>query len=181
MGSGALACQTAYVLIAMAGLPSSGKSTVASALASALPAPVLSVDPVEAAMWRAGVDRGQPTGLAAYVVVESLAAEQLAVGHDVIVDAVNDVAEARQQWADLARRFDVPLRFVEVICSDPVLHRQRLETRRRGIEGFTEPTWVSVQNRRQNWAPWRHERLTLDSVQPLTHNVDTAVQFLRSS
>lgn len=132
-------------------------------------------------MWRAGVDRGQPTGLAAYVVVESLAAEQLAVGHDVIVDAVNDVAEARQQWADLARRFDVPLRFVEVICSDPVLHRQRLETRRRGIEGFTEPTWVSVQNRRQNWAPWRHERLTLDSVQPLTHNVDTAVQFLRSS
>lgn len=65
MGSGALACQTAYVLIAMAGLPSSGKSTVASALASALPAPVLSVDPVEAAMWRAGVDRAQPTGLAA--------------------------------------------------------------------------------------------------------------------
>lgn len=164
----------------MAGLPSSGKSTLATALAAALPAPVLSVDPVEAAMWRAGVDRGQPTGLAAYVVVEALAREQLAVGHSVVVDAVNDVAEARQQWVDLARRSAVPLRFVEVTCSDPVLHRQRLENRRRGLEGFVEPTWESVQSRRESWASWRHERLVLDSAQPLQDNVHRAVRFVRS-
>jgi hypothetical protein len=36
----------------------------------------LSVDPVEAAIWRAGVALDQPTGLAAYQVVEVLAAEQ---------------------------------------------------------------------------------------------------------
>lgn len=173
-------CHADEVLVVMAGLPSSGKSTLATALAAALPAPVLSVDPVEAAMWRAGVDRGQPTGLAAYVVVEALAREQLAVGHSVVVDAVNDVAEARQQWVDLARRSAVPLRFVEVTCSDPVLHRQRLENRRRGLEGFVEPTWESVQSRRESWASWRHERLVLDSAQPLQDNVHRAVRFVRS-
>ncbi|MEV5321784.1 AAA family ATPase [Streptomyces sp. NPDC052687] len=53
------------MLIVMAGLPAAGKSSVAEGLGRALPAAVVSVDPVEAAMWRAGVDRGQPTGLAA--------------------------------------------------------------------------------------------------------------------
>lgn len=164
----------------MAGLPGSGKSAIATALAAALPASVLSVDPVEAAMWRAGVGRAQPTGLAAYCVVEALAAEQLAVGHTVVVDAVNDVAEARQQWVDLAHRSALPLRFVEVTCTDPALHRRRLESRRRGLEGFAEPTWESVQSRRETWAPWQHERLVLDSVLPLGDNVERAVEFLRS-
>src|SRR5215469_8216574 len=84
-------CEGGRMLIVMAGLPAAGKSAVAEGLARALGCAVLSVDPVEAAMWRAGVDRDQPTGLAAYVVVEVVAAEQLALGHDVIVDAVNDV------------------------------------------------------------------------------------------
>lgn len=35
------------MLVVMAGLPASGKSTLAAALAKVLPAPVLSVDPVE--------------------------------------------------------------------------------------------------------------------------------------
>jgi hypothetical protein len=48
---------------------------------------VLSIDPMEAAMWRAGIGRDEPTGLAAYVVVETLASEILALGQAVIVDA----------------------------------------------------------------------------------------------
>jgi len=100
------------VLIVMAGLPGSGKSAVAEDLARSLGCAVLSVDPVEAAMWRSGVARDQPTGLAAYVVVEVLAAEQLALGHDVIVDAVNAVEPARDQWHRLAERTGSLLRFI---------------------------------------------------------------------
>jgi hypothetical protein len=77
------------VLVVMAGLPGAGKSAVAEELARALGCAVLSVDPVEAALWRAGVGKDEPTGPAAYVVAEALAAEQLALGRDVIVDAVN--------------------------------------------------------------------------------------------
>jgi predicted kinase len=79
------------MLIVMAGLPGSGKSTVAEGLGRRLAAPVLSVDPVESALWRAGISREEPTGLAAYVVVEAMAADVLALGQTVVVDAVNDV------------------------------------------------------------------------------------------
>jgi predicted kinase len=45
------------MLIAMAGLPGAGKSSVAEELGRKLSAPVVSVDPIEAAMWRARVAR----------------------------------------------------------------------------------------------------------------------------
>jgi predicted kinase len=106
---------SARMLIAMAGLPAAGKSTVAEALGRVLPAPVVSVDPVEAAMWRAGVERGQPTGLAAYLVAEAVADGVLALGQSVIVDAVNAVEAARGQWRTLAGRHGVPVVFLEVV------------------------------------------------------------------
>lgn len=168
------------MLIVMAGLPGAGKSTVAQALARTLQAALLSVDPVEAAMWHAGVDRAQPTGLAAYVVVEAMASQQLALGSTVIVDAVNDVDAARQQWVDLARRHGLLAHFIEVVCSDAVTHRRRLEARRRGIEGFSEPTWQSVQQRARTQAPWRQNRLVLDSMKAVGNNLDLALEHLRS-
>jgi predicted kinase len=166
------------VLIALAGLPGSGKSAVAEDLSRALHCAVLSVDPAEAAMWRAGVSKSEPTGLAAYVVVEALAAEQMALGHDVIVDAVNAVEPARAQWRALASRLDADLRFIEVHCSDPDVHRRRLEERRRGIEGFYEPSWPEVQRRRDEFAAWIDDRLTLDSMDPRQYNLETALKYL---
>jgi predicted kinase len=40
------------VVIVMCGLPGAGKSAVADGLARELGAPVLSVDPLEASLWR---------------------------------------------------------------------------------------------------------------------------------
>lgn len=87
------------MLVVMVGLPAPGKSAVAEDLARALDCAVLSVDPVEAAMWRAGISPQQPTGLAAYLVVEALASEQLALDHDVVIDAVNAVEPAATSGA----------------------------------------------------------------------------------
>jgi predicted kinase len=166
------------VLVVLAGLPGSGKSAFAEDLAQALSCAVLSVDPAEAAMWRAGVSRSEPTGLAAYVVVEALAAEQIALGHDVIVDAVNAVEAARAQWRDLAARTGAGLRFIEVRCSDPGVHRRRLEARQRDIAGFYEPSWADVEQRSREFAPWTDDRLTLDSVRPREGNLSAALRYL---
>jgi predicted kinase len=166
------------MLVALAGLPGSGKSAVAADLGRALGCALLSADPVEAAMWRAGISRSEPTGLAAYVVVEALAAEQLALGHDVIVDAVNAVEPAREQWRDLAGRLAAELRFIEVCCSDPAVHRSRLEGRQRGIAGFYEPTWADVEQRSREFAPWTDDHLTLDSVADRHANLRIALDYL---
>ncbi len=171
-------CHGVGVLVVMAGLPAAGKSSVAEGLAKVLGCAVLSVDPVEAAMWRAGVGRDQPTGLAAYVVVEVLAAEQLALGHDVVVDAVNAVEPAREQWRGLAGRTGSVLRFIEVRCSDECEHRRRLERRQRGIDGFPEPTWEQVQARRAGMENWPDDRLVLDSMTSPGDNVRLALDHL---
>ena len=169
------------MLVVMAGLPGSGKSAVAEDLARALNCAVLSVDPVEAAMWRSGVDRDQPTGLAAYVVVEALAAEQIALGHDVVVDAVNAVEPARDEWRQLADRTGSVLRFIEVCCSDEHEHRRRLETRERGLGDFRE-THVGIgAGAASGLREWTDDRLVLDSMTARETNLRTALDYLASA
>jgi predicted kinase len=168
------------MLVVMAGLPAAGKSAVAAMVGRALPAAVVSVDPIEAAMWRAGVAREQPTGVAAYEIARTVADGVLALGQSVIVDAVNAVEIARDMWRELAARRAVPLTFVEVVCSDGATHRHRFEHRTRGIDGFPEPTWAQVVARRAEFAPWpaADRRLVLDSMDDLRTNVAKAVAFV---
>jgi len=166
------------VLVALAGLPGSGKSHLATAIGRALTAPVVSVDPIEAALLRAGVGRDQPTGLAAYVVAEAVAGDVLALGQSVVVDAVNDVEPARGQWRGLAAAHGVPLRFVEVVCSDPELHRRRLAGRRRDLAGLAEPSWAAVEARRAGFAPWADPRLVVDSASDHESNLAAALDWL---
>jgi predicted kinase len=166
------------MLIVVAGLPGAGKSTLALDLGRALDCAVLGVDQAEAAMWRAGVSPSGPTHHAAYLVVGALAAEQLALGHHVIVDAVNGPEEARAQWRDVAGRMDVELRFVVVECSDDDVFRDRLAHRIRHIEGFPEPTWDGVLQRRAAFPPWTDERLTIDTVNSRESNLEAALAYL---
>lgn len=148
----------------LSGLPGAGKSALADDLRTALPAVVLSVDPVEDAMYRAGIDHAQPAGLAAYVVVEAMAEPALRAGQAVVIDAVNAAVEAREQWRALAERTGAQLIAIEVICSDSVVHRRRLQSRQRGLTEIAEPTWDSLDSRRADLAAWTEPRLVLDSL-----------------
>ena len=155
----------------LGGLPGAGKSALADDLRTALPAVVLSVDPVENAMYRAGIDRAQPAGLAAYVVVESMAEPALLAGQSVVIDAVNAAAEARRQWRELAARTRTRLFEIEVTCSDPVQHRRRLAGRRRGLTEIAEPTWESLGPRRADLAAWTEPHLIIDSMDDRAANL----------
>jgi predicted kinase len=170
-------------LIAMAGLPGTGKSTIAEVIGNRLGLPIVSVDPIEAAILAAGIDPDQPTGLAAYLVAETIAEAVLIGGAGVIVDAVNAVEPAREQWLRLGARQNVPVKFIEVVCSDEELHRSRLAGRERGLENFTEPSWHAVEQSMDEWESWSGSsaavpRITLDSVQPLGVNVEQAAAFV---
>lgn len=164
------------MLVVMSGAPGAGKSAIARGIGRTLGAPVISVDPVEAALWRAGIDRTQPTGLAAYTVVEAVAEEVLTGGLPVVVDAVNAVEPARAMWQDLGARHGIRVEPVKVVCSDPGVHRRRLEHRSRGIVGFPEPTWEDVLA--LEYEPW--DVFTVDTVRPLDECVEQAVRHLRA-
>lgn len=172
------------MLIAMAGLPGAGKSTIGQVLAVRLGIPVVSVDPIETAILHAGIESDQPTGLAAYLVAETLAKTVLDSGSGIVVDAVNAVNPAREQWVNLAAELGEPLRFIEVICSDPTLHRERIENRERLLPHL-EMTWNAVEQSLEDYAEWTGPsaaiaRITLDSVEPLGVNIDRALAFLES-
>jgi len=171
------------MLIVTAGLPGAGKSTIADILGEKLGIPVISVDPLESAILSAGIDADQPTGLAAYLVAETLASSVMAAGNSVIVDAVNAVNPAREQWVALAARHGDAIKFIEVVCSDPEVHRERLEARNRNLPHVSEPTWHAVEQSLDEYDDWSGpsaevERLTLDSVEPLATLVERALQFL---
>ena len=170
------------MLVAMAGLPGTGKSTIGQVVASRLGIPVISVDPIETAILQAGIDSDQPTGLAAYLVAETLAERVLVAGTGAMVDAVNAVAPAREQWVNLAARVSEPIKFIEVICSDPELHRSRIEGWRKSMPHI-QLTWNAVEQSLDEYAEWTGAsaevaRITLDSVEPLGVNIDRAVAFL---
>jgi predicted kinase len=166
------------VLIVFAGLPATGKSELAMRVARDLAIPVLSVDPIESAIVRAGIAQGFATGLAAYMVVETLAASQLTLGQSVIVDAVNAVEPARDMWRRLAAKHRTALNVVECRCSDAELHRERLHARRRGLDGVPEPTWEQVERRRLEYTPWTEPVLAIDAVASLESNANRVLAWL---
>lgn len=167
------------MLVVMTGLPGTGKSAIADAVARALPAPVFSVDPLEAALLRSGINREQNSGIAAYEVAADLARSQLQLGQSAIVDAVNAWESLRHWYLGLAEPFGDTAVLIETICSDRALHRELLETRDRGIEGWIyEPSWGDVELRMLEYEPTDIERLVLDAVEPLEQNRRAAVEYV---
>lgn len=173
------------MLIAMAGLPGTGKSTIAGHIGTRLGTAIVSVDPIEAAILAAGIGGDQPTGLAAYLVAETLAESVLAAGQGIVVDAVNAVEPARDQWVGLAQRQGVELRFIEVMCSDSGLHRTRLVARAAKLPQLAEPDRHAVEQSLEDYSVWRGpsaaaRRLTLDTSHSVESNVEAALAFLSS-
>jgi predicted kinase len=149
------------MLIVFSGLPGSGKTTIARKFAARRSAAYLRIDTIEQAIRDA---QGLTDGVAhaGYVVATALAESNLAIGATVVADCVNPVAESRAAWRATADRAKSPLLDIEVVCSDPVEHRRRVETRFVDVAGLIPPTWQSVVQ--HEYEPWQTQRLVVDTA-----------------
>ena len=166
-------------LIVFSGLPGTGKTAVAEALAAEL-APVFAKDWLEAPLLQSGAVALEELGRIGYTLLTTLARRQLALAQSVVLDSVASTTPIRETWRKLARDFEAPWFVIECICSPAEVHRQRLSQRRRGIPGWPELEWSEVERVQSYFAPWSEERLILDSVAPLSENVARAIAYVNA-
>ena len=146
------------MLYIFGGLPGTGKSTLASALARERSAVYLRVDTIEQAIKNI---TGQPVGPEGYETAYALATENLRLGAEVVSDSVNSLDITRQDWRQAARKADNTFVEIETICSDSAEHEHRVKTRKTSIEGLKLPTWEQVQTR--EYHPWTTRHLVIDT------------------
>lgn len=150
------------MLIAFGGLPGSGKSTVAQALARRIGAVYLRVDTVEQAIRTfAPLAEGRDVGPSGYVTLYRLAADNLRLGQTVVADSVNPLPETRKAFRDVADECGRRFLEVEIVCSDAAVHRHRAETRSPSVVGLSPPSWEVIQN--LHYEPWKAD-LRIDTA-----------------
>ena len=91
-----------------------------------------------------------------------MAEANLKLGISVVADCVNPVSESRSGWKQTAVRSSADLIEIEIVCSDPVEHRNRVEGRIADIPGHVLPTWEAVM--KHVFEPWEGEHLILDTA-----------------
>ncbi len=149
------------MLIIFAGLPATGKSTLSRELARELEAVYLRIDTIECALVVA-LPPGHPIDDLGYRVAYAVAGDNLRFGRTVVADSVNPLEITRQAWRSVATRASVKSVDVEIVCSDPVEHRRRVETRVADIAGHKLPTWQEVTAR--EYDVWTRSRIVVDTA-----------------
>ena len=160
----------------MTGLPGTGKTTIARAIARVLPSAYLAVDPVFGVLEQVpGLD--DPLGKVSYAVVRKLAEMQLRLGLHAVVDAVNPFQWVRADLSALATEHDGQMRLVFVEFVRLEAHRARVE--QRASEG-NGPTWDEVERQIAYYEPPSDFTVRLDAAAPIEDNVDQALVAIRA-
>jgi hypothetical protein len=163
-------------LVLVTGLPGTGKSTVAEAIADRIGAPVLAHDWAMSALRpypevQSALDR-MPMGHRAvgWSTLHALARSQLRAGRSVILDGVARADELRT-CREIAHDEDASMVVIATQCSDPSVHRSRVEGRQRLIPNWHELDWVGVVPSRATWESPDDADLSLDAASDWNDNL----------
>lgn len=138
------------LFITLAGLPGTGKTTMAKLLARKLSLVYLRLDCIEVPFYRYNATSGSKGE--GYDAIVNLARENLNLGLGVIADTVNPLHLTRKLFRDLAKESNANLLQLELKTKNLLLHKKRIEQRKADIVGHNLPTWNQV--RKAEYEEW---------------------------
>jgi len=162
------------MFIVFAGLPVTGKSSIARELARELGAVWLRVDSIEQAIRDSGVVR-ESIDDAGYRVGYAVAVDNLRLGRTVVADSVNGWMLTRNAWREAGLQAGARVIEIETICSDLDEHHRRIEERPNEVQGLKLPTWNEVITR--DYHPWDRDHVIIDTA---GRSVSECVSLIRA-
>lgn len=131
------------MLVVLAGLPGTGKTTIGRLLARRLRAAYLRTDVIAGPMLVDGLTEDSArAGRVAYGIAREVAIENLRAGVPVVVDGVHATHERRALWRGVAEATHSRLVQLEMTLADETEHRLRVEKRQ--AQGYLGPTWEQI-------------------------------------
>lgn len=170
------------LLVALRGMPGSGKSTLGRAISRRLGWPVIDKDDAKDLIDGHCDD----SATLSYSLMFNVARRQLEQGLNVICDSPLTYASLYEQARRVAREAGATLVVLECVCSDEVEWRRRVDARREvGLPAHHMRNWEKLQEYRQAVEgkvdyPVAEERLVVDTTRPLEELVEEVVEWLQT-
>ncbi len=174
---------TPPLVVLVTGVPGTGKSTIAEAVAGTTGWPIFNWDWLMSGLavfpkaWEPiGRDRELRRSVG-WSLMSRLIEQRLRLRQSVILDTAAQ-PRALAPWSSLAEQYGAELRVIECSCSDVDLHRSRIVGRRRDIPGWPELEWEWVLESCAQFRPMPGDKLELDAIEPIDENVARAFDYL---
>jgi len=172
------------MLIIMAGLPGTGKSTIARQLASALPALILDKDSIRAALFSPQrIEYATPQDDFCMGVMLQVA--EYLLHQDPATNVILDGRTFSRRYqvetvADLAARLRQPLRIIECVCSDAAAQQRLEHDAAQGTHVAGNRNFALYQAIKARFEPIERPKLIVNTDEGLNATIAQCLQFLRT-
>jgi len=172
------------MLIIMAGLPGTGKSTLARQLALALPALILDKDPIRAALFPPErIEYATPQDdfcMGVMLQVAEYLLRQDPATHVILDGRTFSRRYQVETVADLATCLHQPLRIIECVCSDAAAQQRLARDAAQGSHVAGNRNFALYQAIKARFESIERPKLSVNTDEELNATIAQCLQFLRT-